>query len=73
VVLPPTVPASLGYMAIGGCYLLDNGNMLVLWLGREAPAAWLTQVGGEPGALMHGWGMVDELVGCPDVHCIRCP
>eukprot|EP00775_Hariotina_reticulata_P013331 gene13331-13460_t len=44
VVLPPTVPASLGFMAIGGCYLLDNGNMLVLWLGREAPAAWLTQV-----------------------------
>lgn len=44
-VLPPTLPASLGYLRPDGAYLLDNGLMLVLWLGRDVSPAWLTQVG----------------------------
>jgi hypothetical protein len=44
VLLPPTVPASLAYLSSRGCYLLDNGQLLVLWLGREVQPAWLEQV-----------------------------
>jgi protein transport protein SEC24 len=44
VVLPPTVPASLAYLSSSGCYLLDNGQLLLLWLGREAQPAWLVEV-----------------------------
>jgi len=33
-VLPPTVPASLMYMLENGIYLINNGRVLVLWLGR---------------------------------------
>jgi hypothetical protein len=45
VVLPCTVPASLAYLHSRGCYLLDNGQLLVLWVGREAAQDWLVQVG----------------------------
>jgi hypothetical protein len=45
VVLPSTVPASLAYLHAGGCYLLDNGQLLVLWVGRDAAQDWLVQVG----------------------------
>lgn len=49
VVLPPhTVPPSLGYFRADGAYLLDNGQVLVLWLGRDISHAWLTQVGLRP-------------------------
>lgn len=44
VVLPPTVPASLSYLSSSGAYLLDNGQLLVLWLGRDAEPGWLVQV-----------------------------
>ena len=27
-----------------GAYLLDNGRMLVLWLGHAVPLEWLSQV-----------------------------
>lgn len=44
VVLPSTVPASMAYLNPDGCYLVDNGQVLVLWIGRDASPAWLTQV-----------------------------
>jgi protein transport protein SEC24 len=36
VVLPPTVPASAAYLSERGLYLIDNGLLLVLWVGRAA-------------------------------------
>eukprot|EP00878_Enallax_costatus_P011952 GHUV01012479.1.p1 GENE.GHUV01012479.1~~GHUV01012479.1.p1 ORF type:complete len:992 (+),score=282.52 GHUV01012479.1:492-3467(+) len=47
VTLPPTVPASLAYLRGDGCYLLDNGQMLILWIGRDVGPAWLSQVFGQ--------------------------
>jgi hypothetical protein len=44
VVLPPMVPSSLGFVRPDGAYLIDNGQALVVWLGRDLPAAWLGQV-----------------------------
>lgn len=43
-VLPQMVPASLAFLRLDGAYLLDNGQVLVLWLGRDVPQAWLAQV-----------------------------
>lgn len=69
VVLPPTVPASLAYLHVGGAYLLDNGQLLVLWIGREAAAAWLTQVrSAHAGALrLHPQAQRAAWRACPDV------
>lgn len=44
VCLPPTVPASLSFMLESGAYLIDNGRMLVLWLGRALTPGWLAEV-----------------------------
>lgn len=44
VVLPPMLPPSLGFFRPDGAYLINNGQVLVVWLGRDVPAAWLTQV-----------------------------
>jgi hypothetical protein len=44
VVLPRMLPASLGYFRADGAYLINNGQVLVLWLGRDVPQAWLSQV-----------------------------
>lgn len=45
VLLPPSVPPSLGFFRADGCYLINNGQVLVVWLGRDLSATWLTQVG----------------------------
>jgi hypothetical protein len=38
------VPPSLGFFRADGAYLINNGHLLVLWLGRDVSAAWITQV-----------------------------
>jgi hypothetical protein len=45
VLLPPSVPPSLGFFRADGSYLINNGQVLVVWLGRDLSATWLTQVG----------------------------
>jgi hypothetical protein len=61
VVLPATVPASLAYLHAGGCYLLDNGQLLVLWVGREAAQDWLVQVGvARAMRTMRKWGKDEQ-------------
>lgn len=49
VVLPPTVPATLAYMHETGAYLISNGSLLVLWLGRRADQGLVTQVSRDAG------------------------
>lgn len=44
VVLPPMVPPSLGFFRADGAYLINNGHTMVLWLGRDLSAGWITQV-----------------------------
>jgi protein transport protein SEC24 len=46
--LPPTVPATLAYMHETGAYLISNGTLLVLWLGRSADPGWVAQVRPQP-------------------------
>lgn len=53
VVLPPMVPPSLGFFRPDGAYLINNGQALVVWLGRDLPAAWLSQVRSRSSG---GWG-----------------
>ena len=43
-VLPPTVPASLLYMLENGIYLVNNGRVLALWLGRGVDPHLAVQV-----------------------------
>lgn len=50
VVLPPMVPPSLGFFRADGAYLINNGHLLVLWLGRDVSAAWITQALGPEAA-----------------------
>jgi hypothetical protein len=46
VVLPPTVPATAAYLHSDGAYLLDNGSLSILWLGRGLDPGLAAQVGG---------------------------
>eukprot|EP00879_Flechtneria_rotunda_P028771 GHRR01030991.1.p1 GENE.GHRR01030991.1~~GHRR01030991.1.p1 ORF type:complete len:167 (+),score=50.14 GHRR01030991.1:165-665(+) len=43
-VVPDTLPASLHAMQPQHVYLIDNGQMLVLWIGHGASVQWLSQV-----------------------------
>lgn len=52
VLLPQTVPLSGAYLEERGAYLLDNGRVLVLWLGRMLDRQWGMEVGG-PASLLH--------------------
>jgi hypothetical protein len=45
VLLPQTLPLSGAYLEERGAYLLDNGRMLVLWLGRLLDRQWGMEVG----------------------------
>lgn len=45
IVLPPTVPATLAYMHETGAYLISNGSLLILWIGRSADPGLVSQVG----------------------------
>lgn len=52
VVLPPVCPATLALLHEGGAYLIDNGRLLVLWIGRLIAREWALDVlGGEAHAL----------------------
>lgn len=42
--LPPTVPATLAYMHDSGAYLISNGSLIILWLGRALDPDWVAQV-----------------------------
>jgi hypothetical protein len=70
IVLPPTVPATLAYMHEGGAYLISNGTLLVLWLGRGADPGLVSQasLGGfkdlEAGGLRPGGGRRGRGVAC---------
>ena len=73
VVLPPVCPATLALLHEGGAYLIDNGRLLVLWIGRLIARDWALDVlGGEahaldPAALKVGvHGRVDEVWGCAE-------
>jgi hypothetical protein len=45
VLLPQTIPLSGAYLEERGAYLLDNGRLLVLWLGRLLDKQWGQEVG----------------------------
>ena len=38
--LPPTVPAGLEYFDPSGAHLIDNGRLMVLWIGANAPPSF---------------------------------
>jgi len=42
--LPPLVPLSSEVLFPSGAYLLDNGRVFVLWLGREVSSHFLHEV-----------------------------
>ena len=44
IVLPPRAPLSMEQLSGAGAYLLDNGRMLVLWLGHAASTEFVSQV-----------------------------
>lgn len=46
VALPPTAPAGIEYFNPAGAYLVDNGRVLILWVGQAAPPAFYQQVFG---------------------------
>jgi protein transport protein SEC24 len=48
VVFPNTVTLSASVLSPGGCYLLDNGVELYLWVGREAPQGLVNALFGLP-------------------------
>ena len=43
-VLPSRAPLSMALLSGAGAYLLDNGRVLVLWLGHAVPPEFLAQV-----------------------------
>jgi protein transport protein SEC24 len=50
IVLPPTVPASAQYLSERGLYLIDNGLLLVLWVGRGADGRQIAELLGPEAA-----------------------
>ncbi|KAL8429052.1 hypothetical protein Efla_005870 [Eimeria flavescens] len=46
VVLPPSIPLSSESMTQEGAYLLENGEGMLLWIGKSAPSEWLLAVFG---------------------------
>ncbi|MEW5302407.1 MAG: hypothetical protein WDW36_005198 [Sanguina aurantia] len=44
--LPPCSPLSMAALSDAGAYLLDNGRMLVLWVGRMLSPQWAAEVFG---------------------------
>ena len=42
--LPPTVPLTLPMLLDGGVYLLDNGRIFILWVGRCVSPQWCQEV-----------------------------
>lgn len=43
--LPPCSPLSMAALSDSGAYLLDNGRMLVLWVGKMLSPQWTAEVG----------------------------
>eukprot|EP00798_Chlamydomonas_sp_ICE-L_P030135 gene30135-35111_t len=44
--LPTTLPLSLPHLSDQGAYLMDNGRVFILWLGRMLHKEWATEVFG---------------------------
>lgn len=44
VALPPVVPLSVNFMSETGAYLIDNGRVVIFWLGRQVPREFLAEV-----------------------------
>lgn len=42
--LPPVVPLSVNFMSETGAYLIDNGRVVIFWLGRQVPREFLAEV-----------------------------
>ena len=40
--LPPTTPPGVEYFNPAGAYLIDNGRLVILWLGQQLPPGWYT-------------------------------
>ena len=48
--LPPTMALSLTQLSDMGAYLMDNGRVFILWLGRMVHKDWATEV--------RAWGII---------------
>ena len=42
--LPPTMALSLSQLSDMGAYLMDNGRVFILWLGRMVHKDWAMEV-----------------------------
>ncbi|EFN54134.1 hypothetical protein CHLNCDRAFT_135519 [Chlorella variabilis] len=62
VVLPSTAPAGLEYFNPAGAYIVDNGRMLILWLGQAVPPSFYAQVFGVQGPPQDTAGLNPEPV-----------
>lgn len=75
VALPPTVGLSMAFMSDQGAYLIDNGRVFVLWVGRAISPQWCLEVRraghGGGGARKGGRRRVGR-AGCP-LACARAP
>lgn len=47
VVLPPTLPLTMGFLQESGAYLVFNGRMAIMWLGRALNKQWMIDVFGQ--------------------------
>jgi hypothetical protein len=49
VILPPTVSLSAEKLEGDGAYLLENGETMILWLGKQIPQSFMEQIFGVHG------------------------
>jgi len=54
VVVPPTVPLNMEQLSGEGAYLMDNGRLFILWLGRNIPSGYVGELfAADPSTLAH--------------------
>ena len=54
VVVPPTVPLNMEQLSGEGAYLMDNGRLFILWLGRNIPSGYIGELfAADPSTLAH--------------------
>lgn len=72
IALPPSAPASSALLSEGGAYLVDNGRVLVLWVGKLVSREWAMEVlGGDIHALDPNQLTVEPSRGSPMSHRIN--